>query len=76
MKCVKYGTFDSQGASYINLTDLGFTNANDYVALVDGGGAGGEVYINSKGAGGFYVVGATNASYHITGSYQVLAASD
>ena len=76
LKCVKYGTFASQGTTSISISDLGFSNPNDYVVLLNGGGAGGNTYVSAKSATAFSVTGASNSSYQITGSYQILAASD
>lgn len=82
MKCVKYGTISSTTASdaTVDITDLGFTEPNDYTILLNGylsfsgGTSGSNPAIVSKTATSFtvgFVDGTTPTGIKV--SYQILA---
>lgn len=76
MRCVKFGTAQSSTNAQISvdISDLGFTDANDYVIILNGYASGTSVFlpalITSKTATGFTVA---TASAGGSISYQILA---
>ena len=76
MKCVKYGHVNvGQSGTSIDISDLGFTNAEDYAVITNGGmWANGSVYISAKTATSFSLVCSANAASEC--SYQVISFVD
>lgn len=72
MKCVKFGTLGGSGGT-VNITDLGFTSAEDYMVIITGDGmpgAGYGTYISAKTATSFTVSSNANSPGI---SYQVIS---
>lgn len=75
MKCVKFGTIDAIADNVIDVSDLGFTDANDYTVILNGNtqisGAKVPVRLSAKTATSFTVDMQGGALCAV--SYQVLA---